>query len=118
LTREVQEEVQDEVRHEVQHGFLHKVQHKEKRMQFFRWMLDSKGVRWFAGKSMARERCVLLEDMSMGAAGAIAGGFLFTSTHVLVRSPMIYTNLCALVGAVVLVSLHRLGARREQIATN
>lgn len=87
-------------------------------MQFFLWMLNGGGASWFTGKLMASEWRALIVDLSIGGAGAIAGGFLFSATHVLVRSPMIYTNLCALMGAVVLISLHHLGARREQRATN
>jgi len=55
----------------------------------------------------------------MGVGGALAGGFLFSATHLLVRGVMIYTNLAALFGAVILASLSRsLSGRREYGSTD
>ena len=88
-------------------------------MQFLLWMVDGVIASWLTGKFLGREGRDLLMDMAMGVAGGIAGGFLFSAAHILVRGAMIYTNLCALMGAVVLTFLSRqFGGRREYGANN
>jgi uncharacterized membrane protein YeaQ/YmgE (transglycosylase-associated protein family) len=87
-------------------------------MQLLLWMLDGVVASWLTGKLMVREGRDLMMDTVMGAAGGIAGGFLFTAAHILVRGAMIYTNLCALMGAVVLTLLSQQFGGRRQFSSN
>jgi uncharacterized membrane protein YeaQ/YmgE (transglycosylase-associated protein family) len=88
-------------------------------MQLLLWLIDGLVASWVTGKLMASEGRDLIMNMVMGVAGAIAGGFLFTAAHLLVRGAMIYTNLAALAGAVVLTFLSgHVGGRREYSSNN
>jgi len=88
-------------------------------MNILLWVIVGLAAGWATGKVMAGEGRDFVMDMVMGVAGALAGGFLFSATHLLVRGVMIYTNLAALFGAVILASLSRsLIGRREYGSTD
>ena len=74
---------------------------------------------WVARKLMAGGGRDLVMDAVMGVAGALAGGFLFSAAHLLVRGIMIYTNLAAILGAVILTFASRYFAgEREYSSTS
>jgi uncharacterized membrane protein YeaQ/YmgE (transglycosylase-associated protein family) len=88
-------------------------------MHVLLWVIDGLVAGWVTGKALEGEGRDLVMDATMGVAGAIAGGFLFSATHLLVRGVMIYTNLAAILGAVVLTVVSRyIGGRREHSSTN
>ena len=71
------------------------------------------------GRLIASDGRDYVMDLVMGVAGAIGGGFLFSTMHFLVQSKMVYTMLAAISGAAVLIMLARyMGARREFGATD
>lgn len=83
------------------------------------WIVGGAAAGWLTGKVMASEGRDYVMDIVMGIAGAIGGGFLFSTTHFLVQGKMIYTSLAAIVGAVVLTMLARYtGGRLEYGATD
>jgi uncharacterized membrane protein YeaQ/YmgE (transglycosylase-associated protein family) len=93
--------------------------YKEKFMHVLLWVIDGLVAGWVTGKVMAGEGRDLVMDMVMGVAGAVAGAFLFSAAHLLVRGAMIYTNVAAILGAVILASLSRsLSGRREYGSTD
>ncbi len=78
------------------------------------WVIGGAAVGWLMGKLMASEGRDYVMDLVMGVAGAIGGGFLFSTMHFLVQGKMVYTMLAAILGAVVLTMLARyMGGRRE-----
>jgi uncharacterized membrane protein YeaQ/YmgE (transglycosylase-associated protein family) len=79
------------------------------------WIIDGLAAGWLTGKIMSSEGHDRVMDTVMG----VAGGFLFSATHLLVRGMIIYTNLAAILGAVILTVLSRyVGGRREYGATD
>lgn len=83
------------------------------------WILDGLVAGWLTGKLLAGEGRDLVMDVVMGAAGGIGGGFIISALGSLVHGKMIYTNLGAIFGAVILTSLSRyLSGRREYGSTN
>lgn len=82
------------------------------------WIIDGAAAGWLSGRFMSSEERDRAMDIVMGVAGAVAAGFLFSATHLLVRGVMIYTNLAAIFGAVILTVLSRYtGGRREYGST-
>lgn len=83
------------------------------------WVIGGAAAGWLMGKFMASEGRDYVTDLVMGAAGAIGGGFLFSTMRLLVQGKMVYTMLAAITGAVVLTMLARyMGGRREYGATD
>lgn len=83
------------------------------------WIVGGAAVGWLIGKVMSSEGRDYIMDVAMGVAGAVGGGFFFSTSHFLVQGKMIYTSLTAIMGAVVLTMLARyLGGRREYGATD
>jgi uncharacterized membrane protein YeaQ/YmgE (transglycosylase-associated protein family) len=83
------------------------------------WIIDGLAAGWLTGKIMSSEGRDHVMDTVMGVAGGVAGGFLLSATHLLVRGMMIYTNLGAMLGAILLTVLSRyIGGRREYGATD
>jgi uncharacterized membrane protein YeaQ/YmgE (transglycosylase-associated protein family) len=83
------------------------------------WVIDGLVAGWLMGKIMSSEGRDWVMDAVMGVAGAVAGGFLLSATHGLVQGMMIYTNLAAISGAVILTFLSRyLGGRLEYGSTD
>ncbi len=83
------------------------------------WVVGGAAAGWLMGKIMSSEGRDYVMDIVMGVAGAIGGGFLFSTMHLLVQDKMVYTGLAAIMGAVVLTMLARyMGGRREFGATD
>jgi uncharacterized membrane protein YeaQ/YmgE (transglycosylase-associated protein family) len=83
------------------------------------WIIVGVTAGLLMGKIMLSEGRDYVMDIVMGLAGAIGGGFLFSTMHFLVQSKMLYTSLAAIWGAVVLTMLARyVGGRREYGATD
>jgi uncharacterized membrane protein YeaQ/YmgE (transglycosylase-associated protein family) len=83
------------------------------------WIADGLVAGWLTGKIMSSEGRDWIMDIVMGLAGAVGGGFLFSATHILVQGKMIYTNLAAITGAVVLTAVSRwISGRREYGSTD
>jgi uncharacterized membrane protein YeaQ/YmgE (transglycosylase-associated protein family) len=83
------------------------------------WIVDGVAAGYLTGKFMSSEGRDWVMDIVMGLAGGVGGGFLLSGTHLLVQGKMIYTNLAAMSGAVVLTALSRyVGGRREYGATD
>lgn len=76
------------------------------------WITVGLAVGWLMGKIMLSEGRDYIMDIVMGVAGAVGGGFLFSTMHFLVQSKLIYTNLAAIWGAIVLAMLARYVGRR------
>jgi uncharacterized membrane protein YeaQ/YmgE (transglycosylase-associated protein family) len=66
------------------------------------WIVDGLVAGWLTGKIMSSEGRDRIMDLVMGVAGAVAVGFLFSVTPFLVQGKMIYTNLAAFLGAIIL----------------
>lgn len=76
-------------------------------MQLLFWLVDGLVAGWLTGKIMSSEGRDQVMDIVMGVAGAVAGGFLFSAARLAVQGGMIYTNLAAVLGAVILTALSR-----------
>lgn len=83
-------------------------------MSLLSWIMDGVAAGWLMGKIMSSEGRDWVMDLVMGVAGAVAGGFLLSATHLVVQGKMIYANLAAIVGAVVLTLLSRYGGGRRE----
>lgn len=82
-------------------------------------VIGGAAVGLLVGRLIASEGRDYVMDLVMGVAGAIGGGFLFSTLHFLVHDKMVYTMLATISGAVVLTMLARyMGARREFGATD
>lgn len=82
------------------------------------WIMDGVAAGWMSCKLLWSEARGRVMDIATGIAGALAGGILFSATHLLVRGMMIYTNLAAVMAAVIVTLLSRYGGdRREYGAT-
>ena len=77
------------------------------------WFIDGLVAGWLTGKMMAGEGRDLVMDLVMGAAGAIAGGFIMSTLGSLVHGRMIFTDMAAMAGGVALTAVYRLLARRQ-----
>jgi uncharacterized membrane protein YeaQ/YmgE (transglycosylase-associated protein family) len=83
------------------------------------WILDGLVAGWLTGQILAGEGRDLVMDIVMGVAGGIGGGFIVSALSSLVHGKMIYTNLGAIFGAVILSALSRyFSGRREYGSTN
>lgn len=83
------------------------------------WVVEGFAGGWLAGKFMASEGRDQVMDIVMGIAGAIAAGFLFNASHILVQGKMIYTSLVAAAGAVMITVISQyVGGRREYGSTD
>jgi uncharacterized membrane protein YeaQ/YmgE (transglycosylase-associated protein family) len=85
-------------------------------MQLLFWIVDGLVAGWLTGKIMSGEGRDLLMDTIMGVAGGLAGGFLVKVAGFPVQGKMIYTNLAAILGAVILTALNRVVAGRRGYA--
>jgi uncharacterized membrane protein YeaQ/YmgE (transglycosylase-associated protein family) len=78
------------------------------------WIMDGLAASWLAGQLMSREARNQFMEIAMGIAGGVTGGLLLSSARFTVQGRMVYTNLAAILGAVILTVLsHYVGARRE-----
>jgi uncharacterized membrane protein YeaQ/YmgE (transglycosylase-associated protein family) len=82
-------------------------------MHLLFWVIDGVVVGWLGrlARGYGRNRTM---DLVMGAAGGAAGGFLVIVSPFFIHGGMIFSNLGAILGAVVLIFLSRyVGASRE-----
>jgi len=83
------------------------------------WMMEGLVAGWLTGKIMSSEGRDRVMNLVMGVAGAIAGGFLVSIAPFLVQGRMIYTNLAAVLAAVILTVFSRyVGGSREYGSTD
>ena len=86
-------------------------------MQFLFWIIDGLVASWLLGKMMSDQGRDLLMDIIMGVAGGVGGGFIASVGGLPVQGKMIYTNLAAILGTVLLTSLsRRIAAGRRRYA--
>jgi len=86
-------------------------------MHLFFWMIDGMVVGWLS-QSVQRNRRNRIMDLVMGGAGGIVGGFFVIAAPFFAYGEMIFSNLGAVLGAVVLIFLSRyIGASREYDVT-
>lgn len=83
------------------------------------WMMEGLVAGWLTGKIMSSEGRDRVMNLVMGVAGAIAGGFLVSIAPFLVQGRMIYTNLAAVLAAIILTVFSRyVGGSREYGSTD
>jgi uncharacterized membrane protein YeaQ/YmgE (transglycosylase-associated protein family) len=83
------------------------------------WVIEGLVAGWLTGKIMSSEGRNRVMNLVMGVAGAVAGGFLLSVAPFLVQGRMIYTNLAAILGAVILTVFFRyVGGSREYGSTD
>jgi len=86
-------------------------------MQLLFWMLDGLVVSWLTGKAMSDRGRDLLMDVFMGVAGGLGGGsFISNVAGLPVQGKMIYTNIAAMVGAILLTAASRFVTGRREYA--
>ncbi|HKN61853.1 MAG TPA: hypothetical protein VJW93_11785 [Candidatus Acidoferrales bacterium] len=85
-------------------------------MQFVFWIVDGLAAGWLTGKAMSADGRELMMDVLMGVMGGVGGGFLIQVAGLPVQGKMIYTNLAAILGAVVLTTLSRIATQRRAYA--
>jgi uncharacterized membrane protein YeaQ/YmgE (transglycosylase-associated protein family) len=76
-------------------------------VQLLFWIVDGLVAGWLTGKAMSAEGRDLVMDAIVGIVGGAGGGFLIQVAGLPVQGKMIYTNLAAILGAVVLTALGR-----------
>ena len=91
-------------------------QTEEKFMSLLFWIVDGLVASWLTGKMMSSEDRELLMDTITGVAGGVGGGFIVSIAGLPVQGRMIYTNLAAILGALVLTALSRVATRRRGYA--
>jgi uncharacterized membrane protein YeaQ/YmgE (transglycosylase-associated protein family) len=88
-------------------------------MSLLFWIMEGLVAGWLTGKIMSSEGRDRVMNLVMGAAGALAGGFLVSVAPFLVQGRMIFTNLAAILGAVILTVFSRyIGGSREYGSTD
>ena len=85
-------------------------------MEFLLWIMDGLAAGWLTGKAMSAEGRDLMMDVLTGVVGGVGGGFLIQIAGLPVQGRMVYTNLAAIVGAVVLTTLSRIVTQRRGYA--
>lgn len=85
-------------------------------MQFLFWVVEGVVAGWVMSQIMLSQGRDQAMDILMGLTGGVAGGFLVSLMHLLVRGVMIYTSLAAVLGAVVLTVLVRYASGRHEYA--
>jgi len=78
--------------------------------------MDGLVAGWLTGKIMSGERRDLLMAAIMGVAGGVAAGFIANVAGFPAHGRMIYTNLAAIIGAVLLTALSRVLTGRRGYA--
>lgn len=82
-------------------------------MQPLFWIVDGLVAGWLTGKIMSGAGRDLLMDTIMGLAGGVAAGFIVSAAAFPIHGKIIYTNLAAIIGAVVLTTLSRVATGRQ-----
>jgi uncharacterized membrane protein YeaQ/YmgE (transglycosylase-associated protein family) len=76
------------------------------------WIMDGLAASWLTGRLMSREARGQFMEIAMAVAGGVTGGLLLSSARFTVQGRMVYTNLAAILGAVILTVLSRYLGRR------
>jgi uncharacterized membrane protein YeaQ/YmgE (transglycosylase-associated protein family) len=84
------------------------------------WIAEGMVIGWLVGKLISSEGRDRLMNIAIGGvAGAVGGGFLINVAPILVHGKMIYTNLAASSGAMLMAFSSRyIGQSREYSRTN
>lgn len=83
------------------------------------WVIEGLVAGWLMGKTMGSEGRDRVMNIIMGVGGGVAGGLIISVAPILVSGKMIYTNLAAISGAMLLAFLSRyIGGSREYGRTN
>jgi uncharacterized membrane protein YeaQ/YmgE (transglycosylase-associated protein family) len=85
-------------------------------MQLLCWIMDGLVAGWLTGEIMYGQGRDWLMATIMGVAGGVAAGFIVNVAGFPIRGKMIYTNLAAIIGAVILTGLSRVATRRRGYA--
>jgi uncharacterized membrane protein YeaQ/YmgE (transglycosylase-associated protein family) len=85
-------------------------------MQLFFWIADGLLAGWLTGKMMSSKGRDLMMDVGMGISGGMAGGLIVEAARLTVQGKMIFTNLAALAGAVIMAFLMRVIWGRQEYA--
>jgi uncharacterized membrane protein YeaQ/YmgE (transglycosylase-associated protein family) len=86
-------------------------------MHLLFWVIDGMVIGWLS-QSVRRYRRNRIMDLVMGVAGGIVGGFFVIVSPFFAHGEMIFSNLGAVLGAVVLIFLSRyIGPGREYDVT-
>jgi uncharacterized membrane protein YeaQ/YmgE (transglycosylase-associated protein family) len=85
-------------------------------MQLLVWVAEGVAAVWLMSLIMLSKGRDQMMDILMGLTGGVAGGFLLSVAHLLVRGAMIYTSLAAVSGAVALTELSRYASGRQEYA--
>jgi uncharacterized membrane protein YeaQ/YmgE (transglycosylase-associated protein family) len=94
--------------------FIRNVQQRRNIMPLLLWIIEGLFAGWLMGKIMASEGRDRVMNIVMGGGGGVAGGLIISVAPILVSGKMIYTNLAATSGAMLLVFLSRyIGGSRE-----
>lgn len=71
------------------------------------WIIEGLVAGWLMGKIMASEGRDRVMNIVMGVGGGMAGGLIISVAPILASGTMIYTNLAAISGAMLLPFLSR-----------
>ena len=83
------------------------------------WVLEGVAAGWLMGKIMGSEGRDRVMNIVMGVGGAVGAGMIINVAPILVHGKMIYTNLAAISGSMLLAFLSRyIGGTREYGRTN
>jgi uncharacterized membrane protein YeaQ/YmgE (transglycosylase-associated protein family) len=86
-------------------------------MHLLFWVIDGMVIGWLS-QSVQPDGRNRIMDLVMGGSGGLVGGFFVVVSPFFVYGQMIFSNLGAVLGAVVLISLSRyIGASREYDVT-
>ena len=85
-------------------------------MQFLVWTVEGVVAGYLMGRIMLSQGRDQAINVLMGLTGGVAGGFLMSVTHLLVRGMMIYTSLAAVLVAAVLTVLVRYASGMHEYA--
>jgi uncharacterized membrane protein YeaQ/YmgE (transglycosylase-associated protein family) len=86
-------------------------------MHVLLWIVDGLVTGWLTGKILAGDGYDLLMDTIMGIGGGVAGGLFVSAATLPVQSKMIYANLTAVLGTLILTASNRYFTGRRQYAT-
>ncbi len=83
-------------------------------MQLLFWIAVGLLAGWLTGKITSSKGRDLLMDIAMGIAGGMAGGLIVEGARLTVQGKMVFTNLAAIAGAVIMAFLSRVIRRRRR----
>lgn len=87
-------------------------------MQLVLWVVEGLAAGWIAGRMLSGIGRDLMLDSVIGMAGAIVGGFFMNAFGFFGQGQMIYSNLTAILGAIVFsVTARLISGKRASRAT-